>query len=103
MNKVVINSCYGGFSLSKEASEYLNERYNIGINIRFGFLPDGVSRHDWRLVEAVEKFGEDASRSYSKLEIKEIESMVYRIDEYDGFEIVVTPDLIDWVVIGDSK
>lgn len=98
MNKVVINVCYGGFSLSKEASEILRDQ-GVDINPCYGYLPDDVPRHDKRLVEVVEKLGDKAGRKFSKLKVVEIDSLMYRIDEYDGWESVETPDSVDWVVI----
>ena len=41
--------------------------------------------------------GEKANRKFSKLEVIEIDSPMYRIDEYDGMESVETPDSVDWV------
>lgn len=108
MYKVVINNCYGGFSLSEEASEYLNERYDMNINPEYGFLPyspsDGyIPRHDKRLVEVVETLGEErASGSCSELVIVEISTPCYRIDEYDGMESVETPEGIEWEYIHEG-
>ena len=99
MYKVVYNACYGGFGLSVEASQYLKDKYGVGINPAFGYLPDDVARHDKRLVEVVERFGDEASGMCSKLKIATISSPMYRIDEYDGFESVETPDSYDWVSI----
>lgn len=98
MYKVVINVCYGGFSLSKEASEILRDQ-GVDINPCYGYLHDDLPRHDKRLVEVVEKLGEKANRKFSKLKVVEIDSPMYRIDEYDGMESVETPDSVDWVVI----
>ena len=109
MYKVVINTCYGGFSLSEEASEYLNEKYNMGINPKYGYLPyfdddNYVSRHDKRLIEVVEALGEErASGSCSELGIVEISTPCYRIDEYDGMESVETPEGIEWEYIHEGE
>ena len=99
MYKVVYNARYGGFSLSKEASQYLNDKYSMGISIEFGFLPDNIERHDKRLIECVELLGEKANGFCANLKIAEISTTTYRIDEHDGFESVETPDSYDWVVI----
>ena len=98
MYKVVINVCYGGFGLSKEASEILRDQ-GVDIDPCYGFLRDDLPRHDKRLVEVVERLGEKANRKFSKLKVVEIDSPMYRIDEYDGMESVETPDSVDWVVI----
>ena len=108
MYKVVINTCYGGFSLSKEASEYLNEMYGLNINPVYGFLPDSddeyIPRHDKRLIEAVETLGEDRASGYcSKLTIVEISTPCYRIDEYDGMESVETPEGVEWEYIHEGE
>ena len=96
MNKVVINVRHGGFSLSDEAMLYLFEKYNVEYN-KFGFV--NLQRHDKRLVEVVELLGENANGRYSELKIVEIESNLYRIDEYDGFESIETPDSLEWIII----
>lgn len=109
MYKVVINNCYGGFSLSKEASEYLNEKYGMNINPEYGIPPyfgdDGyMPRHDKRLIEVVETLGEErASGSCSELAIVEISTPCYRIDEYDGMESVETPEGIEWEYIHEGE
>jgi hypothetical protein len=55
-----------------------------------------VSRHDPILVQVVEELGDKANGSYAKLVIEEV-SGPYRIDEYDGFESVETPNSYDWI------
>ena len=78
--KIVINACYGGFSLSQKAKEYL----------RF----DGIDwldlkRDDPKLVECVEALGDAASGKYSLLKVVEIPNDVeWEIEEYDGCEWV---------------
>ncbi len=75
--KFVINKCFGGFGLSKKAQEML------GIN-----SPYDIDRDDPKLIEVVEKLGEEASGDYSKLVVVEIpaEATDYEFDEYDGAE-----------------
>ena len=58
-----------------------------------------TSRHDPRLIKAVEELGEEASDRYADLRIAEIESNLYRIEDNDGLETVVTPEGIDWIKI----
>lgn len=97
--KVVISACYGGFSVSAEASQYLNEHYGVAIT-EYGYIDDKMTRHDPRLVHVVETLGtERASGMCAKLKVVEISTPMYRIDEYDGYESVDVPDSIDWVVI----
>lgn len=99
--KVVYNTCYGGFGLSKEACEYLNEKYNMGINVQYGYLPDDVERHDSRVIEVVELMKDKADGFCAKLKIIKIDAPMYRIDDYDGLESVETPDSYDWIIIGE--
>lgn len=80
--KVVINKCYGGFSLSKEAYEALGEKWD-----GYGFVFE-ISRADPKLVAVVEKLGcERASGSLAKLAVVEIpDGVEWSIEEYDGIE-----------------
>lgn len=93
--KVVVNRCYGGFSVSKKVLEKL------------GAEPDDIYLHDWadregldykalraspKLVAAIKELGrEDASTGYSYLEIVEIPFDTldgWYIQEYDGRETI---------------
>lgn len=58
-----------------------------------------TSRHDPRLIKAVEELEEEASDRYADLRIAEIESNLYRIEDNDGLETVITPEGIDWIKI----
>jgi hypothetical protein len=103
--KVVHNGCYGGFSFSKRARDWLAERglpeavsdaerdpkCSYG-----GFRPYDTPRHHPLLVECVETLGREANGSCAELEIAEVAN-VYRIDEYDGVETVMEPDGYDWI------
>jgi len=81
--RIVINTCYGGFSLSKEAYKYLNKEWD-GYGYDFN-----LSRHDPKLVECVEKLGASANGTYAELKVIEIPDDVdYIIEEYDGIEHV---------------
>lgn len=55
-----------------------------------------VERHDPVLVQVVEELGDKANGKYAKLRIAEV-SGAYRIDEYDGFESVMTAGDYDWI------
>lgn len=92
MHKVVINVCYGGFSLSREASLLMNARYGTTLDPQYGYL-DGLPRHHKGLVSVVETLGSAAaSGSCARLVVVEINSSMYRIEEYDGYESIVLPD-----------
>lgn len=97
MNKVVYNDSYGGFTLSDEAKEILEAK---GYNDFYE-----IERHNKDLVEVVEQLGKRASGHYSKLEIKEIESNIYYIADYDGYETVITPKYMEelWVKINNNE
>ena len=103
MHKVVYNGCFGGFSLSADAVELAKEITDDpkwqAVSEKYGYLEEGIERHDPVLVAVVEQLGEHASGSCARLLIAEIESEVYKIDEYDGSESVVTPSGIEWTVI----
>ena len=77
--KVVINRCYGGFSLSEKAMKFL------GVD---NCWPD-IARNDPKLVECVEKLGEEANGMYAELKVVKIPDDVnWKIGEYDGLEWV---------------
>lgn len=99
MNKVVYNAKYGGFELSKRAVEWLRA-HGVSEHDIEDYLFDKFPRHDPLLVQLVEELGEEASQSlYSNLQIKKIEGNIYRIEEYDGNEKVITPNNINWITI----
>lgn len=114
--KVVINKCYGGFSISLEAARFMAERGNKSAVIevaeydqkvadpssqnaherRFGVRfygygytenCEGYDRADPALVEAVETLGDAANGEHAKLRVIEIpDGTTYEIDDYDGME-----------------
>ena len=93
--KVVINRCYGGFSLSREALQLLFDRtediYVFVHNEDFGIESGNhyAYRTDPRLVEVVEKLGQAASGSVADLQVVEIpDDIDWVIEEYDGLEWV---------------
>ena len=104
-NKVVINRCHGGFSLSTEAVRYAKSMAPEGslwhsVSERFGFIDDEeIARHDPILLKVVEDLGESASGECSELCVVTINSNMYRVTEYDGLEGIESPDSVDWVVI----
>lgn len=97
MNKIVINNCYGGFSLSDKACKMLAESFNLDeYDLAYG---RGIPRHDPRLIEVVEALGEDANGTCAELFVDEIEGNLYRISEYDGKERIVEPEDQEWIHI----
>lgn len=83
---VVINTCYGGFGLSKEAcDEY---RKLAGITDPSWYDRE-VPRDDPYLVKIVKEMGETANGAHASLKIVEIPGDVsWHIAEYDGNEWV---------------
>ena len=94
--KVVINDCYGGFSLSKMATESYAARKGITLgkwNQTWGFFIDfschELNRDDKDLVEIVESLGSLANGSCANLKIIEVpDDVEWHIAEYDGMEYV---------------
>lgn len=77
--KIVINTRYGGFSLSQKACDELG--------LESGYDP--IKRNDPKLVEVVERLGEDANGNFADLSIVEIPDDVdWVVEEYDGNEWV---------------
>lgn len=104
MAKVVYNNCFGGFSFSKKARDWLAERglpeavedQTIDPNCTYNFRPYKTPRHSKLLVQCVEELGKEANGDFADLQIKVVNSP-YRIDEYDGNEQVMTSDTYDWI------
>jgi hypothetical protein len=114
MKKIVINACYGGFSLSDKAMLRYCELKGITVypekeKDSWGFFtsyfldaPDNrkkddynvltdsaINRDDPALVQVVEELREEAGGHYSKLKIVEIpDDVFWHIAEYDGYESV---------------
>lgn len=106
--KVVVNTCYGGFGLSREAILWLREKgvswamcpnivlfgevYSDGSKNDFeynSYHSYNVSRDDKNLVACVEILGEKANGDHSDLEIVKIpEDVAWEVEEYDGKEWV---------------
>ena len=79
--KVVINTCYGGFSLPDEfCNKYGLSQYS------------GIDRTDPRLVAFVEEHAEQCQHfNYASLQVVEIpdEATDWQINEYDGSESII--------------
>lgn len=120
MIKVVYNSCFGGYSVSREAVEWLSEHGGKDATAELtefdemveddpsyadyeDFRLDELPRHDPLFVECVEELGKKASGSYADLRIAKVEGNQYRIHEYDGSESVRTPAGMRWVEVPGIK
>lgn len=91
MPEVVVNNCYGGFSLSEEAKAAYNakaEALEVGSSAPFR-TDDELCRDDPLLVEVIKELGERANGRHAKLCILTIPDDVdWTIGEYDGKEWV---------------
>ena len=106
MKKIVINSDFGGFSLSDKATRRLFElkgwkcveeisKYNMTLFYKDHISEDSffreycLERDDAELVKVIEELGNDANGKYASLKIVEIpDDVKWHIDEYDGREHV---------------
>jgi hypothetical protein len=106
--KIVINKCYGGFSLSdtavilyakkaginiikdeKNSSSFISHYYIDEIKDDNYFSDRDIKRTDHFLVEVVEELGEAANGSCAELKVVEIpDNVKWQIEEYDGVEWV---------------
>lgn len=93
LRKVVYNACYGGFGLSQRALDWMEAH---GVKKGFEY---SMERHNPLLVRCIEELGNDANTSFSDLRIAEIEGNLYRIEEYDGYEEVVEPKDMRWIIV----
>lgn len=94
--KIVINRCYGGFGLSKEALDIYCEKKGINPgkwNNTWKFYEDfsdtRIDRTDPILISIVEELGQNADGYCAELSIIEIpDNVEYYINDYDGMETV---------------
>lgn len=130
-HKIVYNDCYGGYSLSYKAIDWLSEHGSERTknfiaqkiieaketedfssasqeridNVTKFYVMDAVrsflKRHDPDLVAVVEALGKEVNDNFSELAIAEIDEDKYFIDEYDGMETVVTPADLCWEVVDE--
>lgn len=117
MTKIAYNTCYGGFSLSGDAvrlARELSGNPKWGNCVLYGEMyadgsgpstiknsqhPDDISRSDPILITVIETLGKKANGYCASLDIRDLPSgTLYRIDEYDGAESVITNDEHDWSV-----
>jgi hypothetical protein len=94
MQKIAINVCFGGFSLSRVAAEYMAAS---GSEAAAQALASGgrdwhwggpCERDDPHMVAAIERLG-DAANTVARLLVVEVpDSVEWTIEEYDGFEHV---------------
>lgn len=83
--KVVINVCYGGFSVSRAVYEAMGREWD-------GYGYDFIdSRTDPKLVEVIERLGNKANGSCANLHVVDIpdDATDWEISEYDGSEEIL--------------
>jgi hypothetical protein len=84
VRKVVINTRFGGFSLSNEARSMYRDRKGLA---DADFSMYEIPRDDADLVAVVEQLGKKADGDYARLKVVEIPADVkWQIEEYDGSE-----------------
>lgn len=98
--KVVINGCWGGFSISQQAAEYMAAHgHQEAIEKLADFAESGYwfgsicradeQRSDPLLVDAVETLGRAANGRFAELYIVEVpDDVEWYIHDYDGQESV---------------
>jgi hypothetical protein len=79
------------------SSMTMDERHDFNYQYsKHTWSDSNVDRHDPVLVQVVEELGDKANGNHANLQIDEVYGS-YRIDEYDGFERVMTAPDYDWV------
>ena len=79
--KIVINECYGGYSLSEEAYTKLGKEWD---SYGYDYADD---RTNEKLVAVVEMLGKAAAGECARLKVVRIpDNVEWEIEEYDGIE-----------------
>ncbi len=105
--KIAINNCYGGFSLSKEGTEMLNELKGYSkkdkewLDPKYGYFEG--DRSDVDLIKVIETLKKGANGDHSELVIIEIAQPLYLVREYDGNEWLEEPQDIKWDIVRTPK
>ena len=100
MTKILISACYGGFGLSDEAAKRVLELKGIlSDEAVVTFNVYDLSRHDPVLLQVFAELGDVANSDHSNLTIVEISGNKYRVEEYDGYESIATPENQDWTFV----
>ena len=88
---------YDRIYAEEAANPFGPDRYKRSNELYFSY--SSISRTDPVLVQVVEELGEKANGLCAYLQIRELPAgTLYRIDEYDGNESVVTQDEYEWDV-----
>lgn len=105
--KILINACYGGWGLSKEAILRFSEKrpelnadqlyfYKMGSHVSINekgeiCISEKPIRTDPDLISVVEELGEKANGAYAEIKIVEIPDKAtdWHINKFDGKESIV--------------
>lgn len=99
MVKIVYNTCYGGFSLSKAACEMYKSLTGLTLECD----GRGIDREDLTLVKIVEELGPEANGLCANLAITKLfRGTLYRIENREGAEEVMRQDYYSWRIAGAS-
>jgi hypothetical protein len=100
MTKVMINTCYGAFSVSDEAvRHYMEANPPSDAEDTNLFLNQDVSRTDPLMISIIEAMGAAANGHGANILIVDVPAGTkYRIREYDGVEFIETADDINWQI-----
>lgn len=94
IRKVVINTCFGGFSLSGQAWQMYCDRKGIST---MELATWEVPRDDSDLIAIVEELGRKADGAHARLKVVEIPADVeWHIAEYDGQEHIAEKHRTWW-------
>ena len=86
MTKIVINTCHGGFGLSRAAESKYKELAGITDS---NFYSREIPRDDEHLISVVELMGSAANGRHAELKIVDVPDDVnWYVEEYDGREWV---------------
>ena len=87
--QIVLNRCFGGFSLSDAAWKRYVEAKGI---VDEGQGSYDIPRTDLDLIAIVATMGAESFGKHARLHIVEVPHEFWRIDEYDGIETVYASD-----------
>jgi len=81
--------------VTEDYGDYVADYLPSNEDLYIGDIP----RHDPILVDIVEELKDEANGECSKLVVVEINTPMYRIEDYDGMESIHTPEDNNWIVI----
>ena len=91
--KIAINRRFGGFGLSQKALKMLGieSQYGTVYNENFGIESSNffAYRTNDKLIEVIEKLGDEANGQYASIKIVDVpDDVIWVIDEYHGCESI---------------